>query len=92
MRWFLCADLFTRQIAKWGPDVCDDYAKHDEGLGLGVYPVDKLPMPHPQCLCRQEQVIPTTDDAVARLNRWLNGGSDPALEQGFQLAKKVGRA
>lgn len=89
MLWILSADHFTRQIAKFGPDVCDEYVKHDEGLGVGVYPVDKLPLPHPQCLCRQEQVLPTTDEAVDRLNRWLAGGSDPALEQGYQRAQRM---
>jgi hypothetical protein len=89
MQWILSADHFDRQVRKFGPDVCDEYVKHDEGLGIGVYPVDKLPMPHPQCLCRQEQVLPTTDEAVERLNRWLAGGSDPALEQGYQRAQRL---
>jgi hypothetical protein len=81
MKWILSPEHFTRQVEKWGPDVCDDYAKHDEGLGVGVYPVDKLPMPHPQCLCRQEQAIPTLDEAVDRLNRWVAGGQDPVLSE-----------
>ena len=88
MQWILSPDHFSRQVEKWGPDVCDDYAKHDEGLGVGVYPVDKLPLPHPQCLCRQDQVLPTLDEAVDRLNKWVAGGSDSALDQGFALAKK----
>jgi len=30
-------------------DICDDYAKHDEGLGIGVYRPEDLPVtPHPQ--------------------------------------------
>lgn len=88
MRWILSDEHFTRQVQKWGPDICDDYAKHDEGLGVGVFPVDSLPLPHPQCLCRQEQVLPTTEEAVERLNWWLAGGSDPALDRGFALARK----
>jgi len=91
MQWILSDSHFERQIRKFGPDVCDDYAKHDEGLGIGVYPIERLPMPHPQCLCRQEQALPSIDEAVARLKRWLDGGSDPALEQGFQRAQRLGR-
>jgi hypothetical protein len=38
-------------------DVCDDYAHHDEGLGIGVFPVDAVPdVPHPNCLCYQVAV------------------------------------
>lgn len=34
------------------PDVCDDLANHDSGLGPGVYPVGQAPTsPHPHCLC-----------------------------------------
>jgi len=88
MQWILSDEHFARQIQRFGPDVCDDYVRHDEGLGVGVYPIDRLPLPHPQCLCRQEQVVPSIDDAVARLNRWLAGGSDPALDRGFELARK----
>ena len=88
MRWILSDEHFTRQVSKWGPDVCDEYAAHDEGLGVGVYPVDKMPLPHPQCLCRQEQVVPTIDEAADRLRAWMDGASDPALDQGFALAQK----
>jgi hypothetical protein len=39
------------------PDVCDDYAMHDEGLGRGVFIAADLPdVPHPLCLCAHAPV------------------------------------
>jgi hypothetical protein len=35
-------------------DICDEHANADlYGLGLGIYPLDRVPMfpPHPRCLC-----------------------------------------
>lgn len=32
-------------------DVCDGYAEHDEGLGVGNYAPDNVPIPHPWCTC-----------------------------------------
>ena len=93
MRWMLSDSHFERQVRNYGRDICDDYAAHDEGLGVGVYPIDKLPMPHPQCLCTQVQVVPDMDAAVDRLNHWLGGGHDPRLTQGFgRWRREVGIA
>jgi hypothetical protein len=37
---------------------CEDYAEHDEGLGLGVFSVGNVPMtPHVGCLCVTSQVV-----------------------------------
>lgn len=88
MQWLLSPSHQTRQVLQYGPDICDTYAEHDEGLGKGVFPIDKLPMPHPQCLCNQVQVVPEMADAVDRLNHWLDGGHDPALTRGFNEWKK----
>ena len=83
MQWLLSDSHYSRQIVPFGRDVCDEYAVHDEGLGVGVYPIDKLPLPHPHCLCAQVQAVPPMDQAVDRLNDWLDGDSDPALDRGF---------
>ncbi|MEG1812878.1 MAG: hypothetical protein RR337_06240 [Clostridia bacterium] len=83
MQWLLSDSHYEWQVKNYGKDVCDTYAQHDEGLGKGVYPIDRLPMPHPQCLCTQAQVVPSMEVAVDRLNHWLAGGHDPALTQGF---------
>ena len=29
------------------PQICDDYAAHEEGLGTGVFDKRNLPIPHP---------------------------------------------
>lgn len=88
MQWLLSPSHLARQVLPYGPDICDVYAEHNEGLGVGVYPIAKLPMPHPQCLCTQAQVVPSMDAAVDRLNRWLDGGQDPALTKGFGAWRK----
>jgi len=35
------------------PDICDEYARMDFGLGPGVWPKDRVPRvkPHPHCMC-----------------------------------------
>lgn len=35
------------------PDICDEYARVDFGLGPGVWPKDRVPRikPHPHCMC-----------------------------------------
>lgn len=83
MQWFLSDSHYVRQIKPFGRDECDEYAEHDEGLGKGVWPVEKLPRPHPQCLCMQVQAVPPMADAVDRLIAWQGGADDPALDAGF---------
>lgn len=74
-----------------GEDVCDEYARHDEGLGRGVFLVDGLPLPHPNCLCYQTEVVPTLEDAVDRLLAW-DGTNDPALNDAFEKWRKENAA
>ena len=74
-----------------GEDVCDEYARHDDGLGRGVFPVDGLPLPHPNCLCYQTEVVPTLEDAADRLLAW-DGTNDPALNDAFEKWRKENAA
>lgn len=74
-----------------GEDICDEYARHDEGLGRGVFAVDSLPLPHPNCLCYQTEVVPTLEDAVDRLLAW-DGTNDPALNDAFEKWRKENAA
>lgn len=83
MHWELSDAHYERQVAHWGEDVCDEYARHDEGLGRGNFPIDKLPRPHPNCLCIQWEVLPEPEEAAERFKAWMNGAEDPALETGF---------
>ena len=46
-KWELSAQHYTRQIKRFGPDICDDYSSHEEGLGTGVFDKRNLPIPHP---------------------------------------------
>lgn len=48
-------------------DTCDDYAAHDEGIGIGIW--RKIPkLPHPHCLCHtQTKTIPNQE-----MVEWLN--------------------
>lgn len=88
MHWALSASHYERQVARFGEDVCDTYASHDEGLGRGNFPIKNLPMPHAQCLCVQYQVVPSLEDTANRLSHWVDGGEDAELEQAFGEWKK----
>ncbi len=83
MHWQLSPSHYERQVARFGEDVCDTYASHDEGLGRGNFPIRNLPMPHTQCLCATWQVVPELGDAAERLSKWINGGEDAALDESF---------
>ena len=83
IHWALSPSHYERQVARFGEDVCDTYASHDEGLGRGNYPIRSVPMPHAQCLCIQYQVVPSLEETANRLSRWLDGGEDAELEKAF---------
>lgn len=83
IHWQLSPSHYERQVARFGEDVCDTYASHDEGLGRGNYPIKNVPMPHAQCLCVQVQVVPELDDVADRLSKWVDGGADSALDKAF---------
>ena len=101
LKWNLSDSHYERQIEPSGEDVCDEYARHDEGLGEGVWPIDRLPMPHPQCLCYRTEVLPTLEEAAEilssradlteserRLSAWAKGeAKDEALEKDYQRWK-----
>ena len=101
LKWNLSNSHYERQIEPSGEDVCDEYARHNEGLGEGVWPIDKLPMPHPQCLCYRTEVLPTLEEAAEilssradlteserRLSAWAKGETqDEALEKDYQRWK-----
>lgn len=39
-------------------DECDDYAENDwYGLGIGIFPINEVPMPHSNCLCHLYPVV-----------------------------------
>lgn len=69
MKWHLSDQHYERQIAVAGEDVCDEYVRHDEGLGRGVWSIDRLPLPHPQCLCYQTEELPGLEEAAEILKQ-----------------------
>ena len=57
-------------------DQCDVHAKADHGLGVGVFPKNKLPpIPaHPSCVCYLTEVV--DDDLDMRDFSYVNSGND----------------
>lgn len=83
MHWQLSPSHYERQVARFGEDICDAYASHDEGMGRGNFPIDDVPMPHAQCLCATWQVVPELSDVADRLGAWVDGGEDAELDAAF---------
>ena len=84
MHWDLSNAHEERQVIPFGPDECDEYAEHEEGLGLGNFKPDELPCPHPQCLCSQWAVIPDSlEDIGARIGAWASGEPDELLDEWY---------
>lgn len=84
MHWELSSSHYSRQVLPFGEDECDVYANHDEGLGKGNFPIDKTPLPHPQCLCSQWPVIPDMEEIGTELRKWLDGESNPTLDAWYK--------
>lgn len=84
IHWELSDDHFERQVLPFGADICDEYATHDEGLGIGNWPVEGVPLPHAQCLCCQwPEESGTLDECAERLGAWLSGGEDAELDKAY---------
>lgn len=69
-KWYYNGTLWVLSRSHPKIDLCDDYAAHDEGLGIGVW--RKPPkIPHPHCLCHtRTKTVNTTEmlDWFERLN------------------------
>jgi len=84
MHWELSSEHFVRQVLPFGEDECDEYAEHDEGLGIGNFYPENLPLPHPQCLCVQWGVVPYSMTEVGdEIGRWLAGGANAKLDHWY---------
>ena len=93
IKWHLSDAHYERQIAVAGEDVCDEYARHDEGLGRGVYPIERVPFPHPQCLCYRTEVLPTLEESADLLGKWARGeAQNPEIEADFRRWQKENAA
>ena len=87
MHWELSAEHGTRQVDRFGEDECDDYANSDYyNLGQGNFPPDKVPVPHPNCLCIQTIVIPKSLEEIGReLGEWINGKDISYLDEWLKV-------
>lgn len=66
-KWNLSSEHYSRQVSRFGPDECDDYAGQ-------LFDKDKIPMQHPQCLCYITYEIDKSLDEIGReLGQWING-------------------
>ena len=84
MHWDLSNAHEERQVIPFGPDECDEYAEHDEGLGLGNFKPEEIPVPHPQCLCAQWAVIPESLEDIGRqIGAWASGEPDERLDEWY---------
>lgn len=91
IHWELSGEHYARQVARWGEDECDEYANQNwYGLGVGNFPVDEVPMSHPQCLCITYPVITKSFDGIVdELLAWEEG-LNPELEAWFENIRDRG--
>ena len=74
-KWNLSAEHHSRQVARFGPDICDEYAGK-------LFDKDNIPTQHPNCLCYITYEIPKSLDDIGReLNRWINGENIDYLDK-----------
>lgn len=81
IKWNLSPSHYDRQVKKWGKDICDVYAtQNDYNLGVGVFPADKLPISHPNCLCNLTTETTDLKEARKELADWVKGGKNEKLD------------
>lgn len=84
LQWNLSSQHYIRQVKWRGEDECDEYAEQNRyGLGEGVFPTEKYPIPHPNCLCYPTQVIVPINEASKFMNDWLNGMDNSNLDSWY---------
>lgn len=90
MKWELSPSHGVRMHGK--SDICDDYANQNNyELGSGVFPTDKMPIGHPQCLCVTYQVNTNIRSAMEELKAWTNGESNEKLDKWYEDNKKYSK-
>ncbi len=85
IHWELSDAHFERQVVRWGEDECDEYANQNwYNLGRGNFPIEEVPLSHPQCLCFTYPVITKTLDQIAdELAVWVHGGQNKKLDDWY---------
>ena len=65
--------------------MCDKFAHHDEGLGIGVYKPENLPVSHPQCKCYTVTVAISSEKLTKNWIEWMNNKSThPEISNWFE--------
>jgi len=69
---------------------CDANSHHDEGLGIGVYSPENLPItPHPQCKCYTVTVAMSSEKMTKNWVEWMNNKSThPEISKWFNEVYK----
>ncbi len=84
LQWNLSSQHYIRQVKWRGEDECDEYAEQNRfGLGEGVFPPEKYPIPHPNCLCYPTQVVVPINEASKMMENWLGGGDNDILDSWY---------
>ena len=85
-KWELSAQHYTRQIKRFGPDICDDYVNSDEyGMGVGIFPKNADRFSHPNCMCI---ILPYTtqslEEVASEISMWVKGSPNKAIDRWVQ--------
>ncbi|WP_243125138.1 hypothetical protein, partial [Clostridium butyricum] len=72
LRWNLSASHSARMHGK--TDICDDYNGQ-------IFKPEETPLQHPNCLCYFTEEVADVDDAIARINKWVEGNEDKELDE-----------
>lgn len=73
LKWNLSSSHYSRQVAKWGEDICDEYAGR-------VFKPEEYPIQHPNCLCYSTIETIPIEKARKELIEWVNGSSNKKLD------------
>ncbi|MBE6067754.1 MAG: hypothetical protein E7211_08690 [Clostridium lundense] len=74
LKWNLSSSHYSRQVAKWGEDICDQYAEK-------VFKPEEYPVQHPNCLCYSTQETIPIEQARSELIEWIKGEKNPKLDK-----------
>ncbi|WP_322006606.1 exonuclease SbcC [Clostridium butyricum] len=72
LRWNLSASHSARMHGK--TDICDNYNGQ-------IFKPEETPLQHPNCLCYFTEEVVEVDDAIARINKWVEGNEDKELDE-----------
>lgn len=72
LRWNLSASHSARMHGK--TDICDDYNGQ-------IFKQEETPLQHPNCLCYFTEEVADIDDAIVRINKWVEGNEDTELDE-----------